>query len=430
MTAQDFKFQRLFTVLEFVRQRQVAWRLASVLMLAAAACTDSFEPVPPAPPRIAAVEGNNQFGLAGSTLAKGLSVKLTDSSLNPIAGVPVSFDIVAGGGTIAGETATTSAAGIATSGAWTLGARGPQQVRARSQGTEVVFDARACASIAWGCDDPEAAQSVIIFVGEASKLFRSAVDNPKPVQITSEGSHPHQRDPAWSPDGSRVAFVRLVEPRFDIYIIKAGGELTARTTDGNYFHPTWSPDGRQLAVARAEQPMGSGIYVMSADADGKPPLRLTAGWNPTWSPDGLRIAFDNNRGGIDRVNVDGTGLTSLISAGNGRRFSDPAWSPDGRSIAVMVIDNNCDLDEEGGGSCDTAIGVLEPGATEVRLIVRGPKGRSSVAEPTWSPDGSTIAFTKWSFGTNGWSMSVSAVQVDGTNERVLIANGSSPTWRR
>ncbi|MEJ7760794.1 MAG: hypothetical protein WKF55_14520 [Gemmatimonadaceae bacterium] len=427
MTAQDSRLPRLFAVLEFVRQRQVARRLASVLTLAAAACTDIFEP--PAS-RIAPVEGNNQFGLAGLALAKPLSVKLTDSFLNPIAGVPVRFDIVAGGGTIAGGTATTSAAGIATSGAWTLGSRGPQQVRARSQGTEVVFDARACASIAWGCDDPEAAQSVIIFAGGPGNLFRSAVDNPKPVQITqSMSGDTHVRNPEWSPDGSRVAFVRFAQNRFDIHIIRAGGELTPRTTDGNYFHPTWSPDGRQLAVAKLE-PMGFGIYVMSADADGKPPLRLTAGWNPTWSPDGLRIAFDNNRGGIDRVNVDGTGLTSLISAGNGRGFSGPAWSPDGRSIAVMVIENNCDLDEEGGGSCDTAIGVLEPGATEIRLIARGPKGRSSVSEPTWSPDGSTIAFTKESFGINGWSMSVSAVQVDGTNERMLIANGASPTWRR
>ncbi|MEJ7760797.1 MAG: Ig-like domain-containing protein [Gemmatimonadaceae bacterium] len=121
MTGQDSVFPRMLAVLEFVRQRQVARRLAFVLMLAAAACTVTFEP--PAS-RIAPVEGNNQFGLAGLALVKPLSVKLTDSFLNPIAGVPVRFDIVAGGGTIAGVTTTTSAAGIATSGAWTLGSRG------------------------------------------------------------------------------------------------------------------------------------------------------------------------------------------------------------------------------------------------------------------------------------------------------------------
>ncbi len=423
MAARYSRFPRLFTILEFVRLPQVTRRLASVLMLAAAACTDSVEPVLPPASRIASVEGNNQIGLAGSALAKPLSVKLTDPSLNPIAGVPVRFDIVAGGGTIAGGSTTTSAAGIATSGAWTLGSRGPQQMRARSQGTEVVFDARACASIAWGCDDPEAAQSVLIFVAGGGKLFRSAVDVPKPVQVTGEGSLTLDRDPAWSPDGSRAAFVRLAQNRFDIYIIRAGGELTARTTDGNYFRPAWSPDGRQLVVTKSE-PMGLGIYVMSADADGKPPLRLTAGNAPTWSPDGLRIAFDNLRGGIDRVNHDGTGLTPLISQSNGWAFSEPAWSPDGRSIAVTVL-SNCDDDD-----CDRAIGILDPGATDVRLIVRGSRGLSSVGEPTWSPDGSTIAFTKLLCGTSGCSQSVSVIELNGTNERVIIANGGSPTWRR
>ncbi|MGI9044776.1 MAG: hypothetical protein ACR2GK_11725 [Gemmatimonadaceae bacterium] len=403
MAAQDSRFPSLFALLEFVRPPQVARRLASVLMLAAAACTDSVDPVLPPASRIASVEGNNQFGLVGLALAKPLSVKLTDSFLNPIAGVPVRFDVVAGGGAIAGETATTSAAGIATSGAWTLGSLGPQQVRARSQGTEVVFDALACASIAWGCDAPEAAQSVIIFVRGVGTLFRSAVDNPKPVQITSDGSY--AKDPEWSPDGSRVAFTRSAQNRSDIYIIRAGGELTPRTTDGNYYDPTWSPDGRQLAVAKSE-PMGFGIYVMSADADGKPPLRLAAGIAPAWSPDGLRIAFGNNGGSIDRVNADGTGLTSLLSRSNGRGFHQPAWSPDGRSIAVTVT-SNCDDDD-----CDYAIGVLDPGATDVRLIVRGLYGRSWVSEPTWSPDGSTIAFTKGLCEITGCSQSVSAINLD------------------
>lgn len=520
MAGQESKFPRMYTVLEFTRQRQFRRRLASVLMLAVVACDSSVAPAPrkaatlerltpgnltgivatdisPAPAVIikdqngvplagiavefaatgggtlqdqsistnaegvasagqwtlgtragqqvltvrsaglapvsftttalagppsviTPVEGNHQVGLVGAELATPLSVQLTDAFSNLIAGAPVIFTVVGGDGTIAGQTAVTSGTGFATSGAWTLGSGGPQQVSARSQSAEFVFDALACVKINWGCDDGDNAEAVIVFVREG-QLFRAAVDNPKPVQITSGGL---DYNPTWSPDGSRVAFVRYDQGHTNIFILSADGRLTQRTTDGGYGSPAWSPDGRKLAVTRWGSPPDPGIYVMSAEADGKPALRLTTGWAPTWSPDGSRLVFTDDWS-IGRVNADGTGLTQLLKRTGYGTLDDAAWSPDGRSVAVAVSEN-CDFDDD----CDTAIGVLDLGASNVHVVVRGARGRFYARQPTWSPDGSTIAFSSYSCGTTGCSEGVSTIGLDGTGERVIIPNGGSPSWRR
>ena len=362
--------------------------------------------------------GNHQFGLAGSALPQPLRVSLADAFSNPVAGVPVVFTVVSGDGTIAGETAPTNAAGIATSGVWTLGARGAQRARARTESAAADFDALACTTITWGCDDPSDAQSVIVFV-RGGHLFRAAAANAQPVQITNDA---YDANPAWSPDGTRIAFTRYEKGRNSIYIMMAGGALARRTTDGNYYAPTWSLDGRRLAVVKHESRGLPGIYVMSADSLELPPVLLTEGYSPTWSPDGSRLAFVNGRS-IYLVSADGSGVALLLTRNEDRGFNDVAWSPDGRRIAVTVIDR-CNDDE-----CDSSIGVLDAGATDIRVIVRSSGGHSA-GQPAWSPDGSTIAFSSVACGLTGCSADVSAIRVDGTSERVIITNGGNPTWRR
>src|SRR5205823_1424313 len=100
--------------------------------------------------------------------------------------------------------------------------------------------------------------------------------------------------PAWSPDGSKIAFVRGVPPYFfgyDIYVMNADGSGERALTAGADidFFPSWSPDGRRLAFYR-----NGWIWVMNADGTGS--SNLTSQWwdsSPTWSPDGARIAFAN-----------------------------------------------------------------------------------------------------------------------------------------
>ncbi len=104
--------------------------------------------------------------------------------------------------------------------------------------------------------------------------------------------------------------------------------------------PAWSPDGTKIAFTNSSQ-----IYVMNAD--GSAVVRLTntpAGDGaPAWSPDGTKIAFHSNRDGSPQIyvmNADGSGVTRLTN--NYDTDLQPAWSSDGSRIAFTKIVESCD----------------------------------------------------------------------------------------
>jgi TolB protein len=139
----------------------------------------------------------------------------------------------------------------------------------------------------------------------------------------------------WSPDGRQIAFVGnratgLPGPgaRFkddsEIYVMKADGSGTRRLTHnvGLDGEPAWSPDGRKIAFQRKRRVGGSNgeIYVMNADGSGKRNLTRNPAQDgsPSWSPDGRRIAFVSNRNGRPEahvMNADGSGQRSLAVQG-------------------------------------------------------------------------------------------------------------------
>jgi len=136
--------------------------------------------------------------------------------------------------------------------------------------------------------------------------------------------------PAWSPDGSRIAF-DLLAATGGIAVVAADGSGFTRLTNGpgdDYFG-AWSPDGSRIAFnsGRGET---SEIYVMAADGSGETNLtnnpREDAG--PVWSPDGTRMAFDTYRDGNQEIyvmNADGSGQTNLTNSLS--PDYSPVWSP-------------------------------------------------------------------------------------------------------
>ena len=147
--------------------------------------------------------------------------------------------------------------------------------------------------------------------------------------------------PAWSPDGNRIAFtIRRVKANgweigdSHIYVMDADGANVQLLTEGEgyYGNPAWSPDGSRIAFD-AIYTLGVSTPIRVINADGTNERPVTDGesrdTHPTWSPDGRRIAFasltDQFNTDIYVVNADGSGRTRLTD--NPEHDRDPSWGP-------------------------------------------------------------------------------------------------------
>jgi Tol biopolymer transport system component len=236
------------------------------------------------------------------------------------------------------------------------------------------------------------------------------------------------QDPAWSPDGSRIAFRSGQDnDRSDIYIMNAnGGNRVRLTTDesGNS-RPAWSHDGARIAFA-SKRDGNSEIYVMNAD--GTHQSRLTFredsyDTKPAWSPDGSRIAFANDgaRGGILVITADGAETVQLMS-----NYADtaPAWSPDGSRIAFS---------SDSGGTSQIFV-MNADGSGRALYSLYGDRAM----DPSWSADGTRIAFVvEQTCYDDIWSCPppFAGIVIRGLNGPLYVFSGenygypSDPAWR-
>jgi TolB protein len=186
--------------------------------------------------------------------------------------------------------------------------------------------------------------------------------------MNADGSHQRQvtfnqlddEDPAWSPNGKRIAFVRDFNPvrgelDWDILTMRADGsaERNLTNTPGVLEHqPTWSPNGRRIAFSRApDAESDNDIYKMRPDGSKVQQLTSDALDNefPNWSPDGTRIVFNSTRDEplgenyeVYSMRAGGGHVTRLTFEPAAGDFV-PAWSPDGRRI-VFASDRDGSVD--------------------------------------------------------------------------------------
>jgi TolB protein len=217
--------------------------------------------------------------------------------------------------------------------------------------------------------------------GRRYQIFVMNADGTDPVQLTN-GDY-SASDAAWSPDGTRIAFTRCSAGSCDIYVMNADGSREERVTNGERpgeQDPRWSPDAQRIVFADI-----GGIVVMNAD--GRDWLRVTDGpaddSNPDWSPLGRQIAFDGSRGLWDGdiyvVDPNGDRMTDLTDSPP--LDSNPSWSPDGRRIAFMRKRNR---------HVQARLFVMDAdGSSQTNLRAIG----DAYSRPSWSPDGAKLVYS-------------------------------------
>jgi hypothetical protein len=246
-------------------------------------------------------------------------------------------------------------------------------------------------------------------------------------------------DPAWSPDGTKVAFARWRDPR-GIYVIDDDGRNETLLFGWSQAKaPAWSPDGRHIVFTRRyggqeedrelsfpgfhwtipAHPWWKLGLVRVEDGYFTELLCYDHSFSPTWSPDSRVIAYDSDYG-LHLTSLDGSiGAQSygrhINALSTDVRDTSPVWSPDGSQIAFMF--NQHDHWEIYVMNADGSNRVR---LTKEELFAPWPPHNVS---PAWSPDGRHIAFftnrnSEPGSGELKWELYV--MNADGSNQRPLF----------
>jgi Tol biopolymer transport system component len=294
----------------------------------------------------------------------------------------------------------------------------------------------------------------IAFV-EADRIYTMNPDGTGRTQLSDEGADSR---PAWSPDGTRLAFVHAAvvpDPSGGVATLFAGrdSEITLVNADGMGLtnltgnpatdtDAAWSPDGSMIAFS-SDRSDGNretcdfcdfDIYVMNADGSGV--RQLTSGpdqdVSPTWSPDGSKIAFvrmNGQEGGVETeiVNVDGSGLRRLLSCDRSNpdcpEGQAARWSPDGATIAFL------------GGTMGIRVDSFYLADADGSNVRRIPLDCAPATCPipmggSWAPDGTKLVLSSIvpSDGPCCPGNGLYVMNPDGTG-MALIGEGDQPSWQ-
>lgn len=226
------------------------------------------------------------------------------------------------------------------------------------------------------------------------------------------GASPKLMDPAVSPNGKRLAF----STGGDIWVKTIGGgrrEVTenARGLTGVRY-PAWSPTGKKIVFRADKKQDGifyARMYTVNSDGTGLTQIKKFSQGHfsqhqltPDWSFDN-EIVY-SNYAGLWVINPNGSGNTLLLEG----TYPNPSWSPDGDTIATEQA-----IGSGPPGCCLPGIIAVDRATLTETEITGDANLNSEYQNPTWSPDGSMVAFEGWTDGAATQVFDIYTVTVEG-----------------